>query len=294
MKRFLKVIKWVVIVLVAFVLVFLLTLPFTITPIVNGVAAAGGTLTGTKISVGKVGLNPFSGNLTVKQVKISNPEGYSENDLFSVESLVVDLKMTSLNTDTIVIDNIEIQDPSIRYETLKGKSNFDTMKDKLNQGAKKDSSVQKENVEKKEEPVKTEAGKKVVIKRFHLSGAKVTAASGLLNGKGITIPVPELTLTGIGEKSGGITTLEALDEIISGTGTQSFKAVQGSVTDAAESITEGAKSAAQKIEGSVKEVESAAKGLKSLLKGEKDSSQPKREKKEEGKGLLKSLEDLTK
>ena len=307
MKSLLKIIKWTVIVIVALVLVFLLTLPFTITPIVNGVAAAGGAVTGTKISVGKVGLNPFSGNLTVKQVKIGNPEGYSSNDLFAVESLVVDLKMSSLNSDTIVIDNIEIQDPLIRYETQKGKSNFDTVMDKLNQGKEAEPAEKKETAEKKADGQKAEPGKKVVIKRFHLAGAKVVAASGLLNGKGITLPVPELTLTGIGEKSGGVTTLEALNEIIQGTGKQSIQAVQGSVTEVADSISKEAQSAAKEIEGSVKEakeaakdlkgsvkeVEAAAKDLKNLFKGKKkDSSQSPKE--EKGKGLLNALEGLGK
>lgn len=293
MKGFLKFIKWTVIVIVALVVVSLLTLPFTITPIVNGAAAAGGAITGTKISVGKVGFNPFSGNLTVKQVQIGNPEGYSENNLFAVESIVVDLKMSSLSSDTIVIDNIEIQDPLIRYETQKGKSNFDTVMDRLNGGKKEQPAEKKEASEKKAEKRQKEAGRKVVIKRFHLAGAKVVAASGLLNGKGITLPVPELTLTGIGEKSGGVTTLDVLNEIIRGTGEQSIRAVQGSLTEAADSISKEAESAAKEIAGSVKEAKAAAKDLKNLFKGKKkDSSQSPKEKK--GKGLLNALEGLGK
>ena len=70
-----------VVALVVLVLVAVLTLPFTINPIVKTAASLGGPkVLGVAVSVGDVKLSPLAGSLTISQLKVGNPQGYSDKN----------------------------------------------------------------------------------------------------------------------------------------------------------------------------------------------------------------------
>ena len=128
MKKLGKILMWLVIVVVVVLLVAVLTLPMTIGPIVKTAASeCGPKALGVPVSVGDVKLNALAGNLTVAQVKVGNPQGYSDKDAFAVDKVEVGLNMRSLMSDTIVVRKIQIDAPAISFESKDGKSNFDAM-----------------------------------------------------------------------------------------------------------------------------------------------------------------------
>lgn len=248
MKKLGKMLAGIVLALVALVLVAALTLPLYIGPAVKAAAKVGGPAAlGVPVSVGDVKLRPLLGVLTITQVKIGNPEGYSKGEAFAVEKVEIGLKTASLFSDTIVVKKILIDAPAIGFESKEGKSNFDAML----ANAKKNAAEQ--NAKKPEEK---RTSKKLVIEEFTLNSGKVSYTSAVTFGKPVTLPLPSLTLRDIGKASDGATAADALTEIING--------IVGGLTKA---ISDMAGSVNDVLKGSLKGATDATKGAGNALKG---------------------------
>ncbi len=254
MKKVIKILAGIVIALVVLVLVAALSLPLYIGPVVKAAAKVGGPAAlGVPVSVGDVKLRPLLGVLTITQVKIGNPEGYSKGEAFAVEKVEIGLKTASLFSDTIMIKEIRIEAPAIGFESKDGKSNFDTML----ANAKKNAAEQ--NAKK---PEAKRTSKKMIIEEFTLNGAKVSYTSSVTFGKPVTLPLPSLTLHDIGKASGGATAADALTEIVNGIVgglTKMISGLAGSANDLLKGAAGGATDAA-------KSAKDAAKSLKKLFK----------------------------
>lgn len=240
MKKFFKFLIGCVVVVLVLLVAFVVTLPYTISPIVKTAASVGGPKAlGVPVSVGDVKLSPLAGSLVVSQVKVGNPAGFSDKSAFAVDKVDIQLNIRSLLSDTIEVKKIQIDAPAISFETKDGKSNFDTMM----ANAKKSSS------EEKAKPAgEKKAGKKVVIDEFALNNAKVSYSSGLTMGKSVTIPVPSVKLHNIGKKSGGTSFVDALTEVMNG--------ILGGVTEA---VTGAAGAAGDLLKGFGGKASSATK-----------------------------------
>ncbi|MBQ9432554.1 MAG: AsmA family protein [Kiritimatiellae bacterium] len=256
MKKGVRIAVTAVTVIAVALVVLLVTLPLTICPIVKGAALAGEKVVGVPIKVGNVSMNPFNGSFSMSKVSVGNPQGYSTNACFAVDHMSVKMKMASLFSDTIVIDDITIKDPLIRYESKGGKSNFDA----FTSGSKPKTTTDETG---KETPKSDESGKKVVINHFKLSGAQVQFSSPLTMGAAVPVPTPDIELNGIGAKNGGITAVEAIKEIVSSVVVGIVKASANVVGGATDLVGSGAKD----IGAGVKKMATGAvEGFKNLLK----------------------------
>ena len=253
MKKLGKILVGIVITVVVLLLVVILTLPMTIGPIVKTAASVGGPKAlGVSVSVEDVKLSPLAGSLVISQVKVGNPQGYSDKDAFAVEKIEIGLDIKSLMSDTILVKKIQIDAPAILFERKDGKSNFDAMLANV----KKSSEEEKAKTEKEKKP-----GKKVVIEEFSLNNAKVAYASGLTLGQAVTLPLPSLTLRDIGKASGGATFVEALTEILNamlGGLTNIVTGVTGAAGDVLKGVGDVAGDVAKGAGGALKDAGSAA------------------------------------
>lgn len=260
MRKTGKIIIGIVVVVVVLLLVAVVTLPLTIGPIVKTAASVGGPKAlGVPVSVGDVKLSPLAGNLVVSEVKVGNPEGYSDKDAFAVDKIEVELNLASLMSDTIVVRKIQIDAPAISFESKDGKSNFDTMMANSKKASEEEKTKPREKSDK--------PGKKVVIEELALNNAKVAYASGLTLGKSLTIPLPSVTLRDIGKASGGASFVEALTEILNGI----MGALSQAVTGAAGAVGDLLKGAGGTAGNLLKSAGGAAsdvtKGAQEALKG---------------------------
>ncbi len=269
MKKAVKILVGLLVVLVVLVLVVVLTLPLTINPLVKTAASSlGPKVLGAPVSVEKVSLNPFAGRLVIARLVVGNPPGYSDKPAFAVDTVDVDLKMTSLLGDVIVVEKIQVDAPAISYETKEGAANFDV----IQANAKKSSEADTNQLPAEAKSAEKKPGKKVIIDLFELNGAKVSYASGLTLGQSVTLPLPAITLRDIGKDSGGASFVEAigkvLDAIVGGLGQavaaaagqagDLLKGAAGTASDAAQGAADTASDAAQSVGAAAGE---AAKGV---------------------------------
>lgn len=144
-----------------------------------------------EVKVEEVDIGLFTGVAKVRGLIVGNPEGYSEPEAIRMDDFQINLRLASLRTDTIVIDDILIQRPVITYERHKGIHNLVQLQKNATAWAE---SLSKE--EKEQKPPK-----KVIIKRLRIK-------DGLLRVKLAGLPVvpvklPDIERTHIGEDGGG-------------------------------------------------------------------------------------------
>ncbi len=90
----------------------------------------GSKYLGTTVSVFKVDLALTEGRMTISDLDIKNPVGFSKNDAFSVDMIILDLG--EVINEPYVMQTISIDAPEILYEVDKdGKGNLMVLKNNL-------------------------------------------------------------------------------------------------------------------------------------------------------------------
>jgi len=92
----------------------------------------------------------------------------------------------------------------------------------------------------------SEPGKKAVIKHLYVKDATTHVSSELLNGKTVSVPIPDVHLQGIGRKSDGVTAGEVTQQTLGSVVQQVSTAMTSvAVHTATKSIQKAVDSAAQ-------------------------------------------------
>lgn len=233
LKKALIIIGIVLVVLIVGVALFL-------GPIIKtGVETVGPQVAGVEVKLDKAGVNLLTGNVKLKGLVIGNPEGFKTPSLMELSKFVVDLKMSSLFTDTIVIKQIHIDGPQITYERALKSSNIGALQKNLAPAEDAPDEEPEEKVAKE----KTAPAKKVVIEDFLFENGKVNVSITLAGGKQLTVPLAPIHLEDIGKESDGASITEIVNEVL-GAITQSVGEAVASSGDLAGDALKGASSLA--------------------------------------------------
>lgn len=251
MKKVLLIIGSVIVVLIVVLMLFLGQI------IKAGVNTAGPKLAGVPVHLDKAIVNPLTGVVRIKGLVIGNPEGFNTPSAMELNDFKLNIKMSSLFSKAIVIQEILIDAPQITYEKSLKSSNLSTLQKNL---APKETATP--TPEAAPEPEKKKAAaKKVIIDDFQLNGAKVNLTITAMGGKKIPVPLPNIHMTDIGKDTGGTSPAQVISELFdsitkaviqaaSSAGDFAGDALKGAgsaATDAAKGATDAAKSAADSI-----------------------------------------------
>jgi len=211
MKKTFKIIGKVLLWTIGVVVALVLALPLWIGPVVKTAAnAIVPSKTGTGFNLGEFGLSQYSGRLTVGDMQLENPAGCSQKMAATLGKFHVDVDMGSVLSDTIVIEDVVIQDVFVSYVSDdKGENNFAIIQRNATGGKKAAEPAQEKAAPapKESKPAEEGSGKKVIID--HLLIDKVVVQLGP-----VTLPLKmKIEMNGIGRKSSGVTFAEAWDEI---------------------------------------------------------------------------------
>ena len=259
MKILTKVLIGIGVVLIVLVVVVTLFLG----PIIKtSVETIGPQVAGVDITLKKARVNLLTGNVKLKGLIVGYPEGFKTDSLMELNQFVVDLKIGSLLTDTIVIKKIHIDGPQITYERGLKASNLGALQENLAPAEDKTPAEEpKKNAPKKEK----DPAKKVIIEDFLFENGKVNVSITLAGGKQVTVPLPPIHLENIGKESDGASITEVVTEVFGaitksvgdavakssdiagdmiGDSGAALKDAGGAATDAAKGATDAAKDAA--------------------------------------------------
>ena len=225
---------------------------FTFSTLINkGVKSAvetfGPDITQTEVRLEGANISPLNGTGVLKGLFIGNPKGFKSEKAFSANRIEVNFDLASLLSDKIVIERIYVSDPHVVYEKK-------LLTDNLKQLLK--------NIE--ESPLVAEGDSeseiRLEIKELSIVNGKITV--GIL-GKGITVPLPDIYLSGLGSDSEeGFTLDEMAGEIMKVVLRNTLQAM----AKAGSAVVEGGVDAAGEVGEKAKE---ALGGLKGIFKKKK-------------------------
>lgn len=199
------------------------------------------------VTLDDVNVSLFGRKITLKGLKIANPEGYNTSEAILAEKIEVEVDIKSFSTDQPIIELIHIKNPSITLEQdLKG-SNIS----KLIENASRFSGDEPEG----DNGPPKEAGKKFVIKKVIVDKSQVALSTPLLKGKKTSFELSALELTDVGKNSDRPPIAAGLIEFFAAILDASAEAVGGVVPpelrEAISGALRGSLSQAQKLLGTV-------------------------------------------
>ncbi len=207
----------VVIVLVVLIVVAVIVAGFFLGTIVKtGMETVGPKITQVSIKVDAVKLTLLTGSAQVKGLVVGNPDGYKTPQAISVGSANVDLNPFSVLSDKIVVRSVRVEAPEITFEgnPFSGNNLSAIMK----------------NVNAATKPA-GQAGKKIEVDDFLITGAKVHASLPGMGGKEMILPLPDIHLTNLGKDNAGITAADLTRRVLDAITTATIKAVANATTD---------------------------------------------------------------
>ena len=231
MQKFIKRLLLVVGVLVVVLLAAVMLLGGPL--IKQAINRAGPGLMKAPVSVEDVQLSVLRGHLRLRGLHVGNPEGFKTPSLFDMRTLEVDLDVFSLLQPTLRIRKILIEAPEITYERGLKTSNIGALQAQLSPPA-----AAAPEAERPASPAPA-GGKKVVIEKLTITGAKVKASLTLLGGQALTLPLPPIAMTNIGggEKNPqGVTLVSAINDILAAILSSVTQVVSGAAGLAADGV----------------------------------------------------------
>ncbi len=251
-KKLLIVVSLVVALLVVGVLVALAYLG----PLIKkGVETVGPMVTKVDVKLDSAQVSLLGGSGSLKGLTVGNPAGYKSPDAIKLGEASLAVVPSSVFADKVHVKSIAIVAPEITLE-----------------GGLKDNNLSKilANVQEFSGPSSTNQSasassqKKLQVDSVVLSGAKVTASLDMLGNKPLTLTLPDIQLTNLGQGPDGITagdlTARVLDQVISKT----LAAVAEAATKQGKQMLDSAVSEATK--GELKDATKAVQGVTDLFK----------------------------
>lgn len=190
--------KWLIAagVLLAIVIIAAIALVMRLDELITkAVNTYGPEITGTEVRVENVRVSFLSGKAAIENFTLGNPKGFRSPRAMKVASASVNLELTSLMSDTIVIGRLEIVEPDITYEKRGGTDNFKLIAKHAEQKAKEAGLVPEETGGKK-------PGKKLLVRDFVVNGGRVTLYTPDLPSGAASAAIPDMSLKNAGGKDG--------------------------------------------------------------------------------------------
>jgi len=242
MKKIILGIAAVVVVAVAGALIYLfLNLNLIVK---KGVETVGPQITKTEVKLDGASLSPFSGSGSLKGLLVGNPEGYKTPSALKLGEVSVAVSLSSLKSDTIVVDKVAIVAPEITFEG--GLTGNNLKKIQANVEAAVGSSKT------------SDSGKKILVKDLTISGAKVNLSFTGLGGKSITMPLPDIHLQNLGTADKGLTSAELTKQVLG--------EMIGNVDKvAAKAFAEVGKLGKEAVNTAAEQLDKTTKGIKGLF-----------------------------
>ncbi|MBP5673233.1 MAG: AsmA family protein [Lentisphaeria bacterium] len=264
-----KALKIIGIILVILIVVLFIAVMNIGSIVKTGINTVVPQVTKCEAHVDDVSFNVFSGKFEIKDLVINNPEGYNTDHAFSLGHIFVKVKMGTLFSDIIEIDQVLIDSPEITYEVGLGNSNLNTILENVNAALP----ASDEEEKKEEKPKDDKPGKKVIVNLVKVTNGKIGISAKIAGGMEAPIVLPDIEIKDLGKKEGGIsmiqaaavtlkTTLLSIFDVLKSSGKlliDSAKAIGESIGEGVKSIGEGAKDLGK----------DAVEGLKNLIPGKK-------------------------
>lgn len=175
--------------------------------VASAIRTYGPALTGVSVKLESVKILPTDGTATLQGLEIGNPPGFHTARALSMGEVSMELDVASLTKDLVHVKGLWIEQPEITYEYASGGSNLDVILRHVQAFIAEKAGNSNATQNKSEE-------RKLVIDHLYIKGAHAQVSAEVLQGKTLSVPVPDLHLTDIGKKTQGVSPAEATRQVL--------------------------------------------------------------------------------
>ena len=181
----------------------------------------GSKMTKTDVEVDSVKTDISKGEILINRIGIENPKGFSNNEAFEVKKVKININKETLNQDVIEIPLVLINNPEIIYEYNGKKTNFNVLKDNIqnyqknvnNSSSGKKISQVTENKQTKENNNK-KSSKTFFIKELKIVDLEIKARVSSIKKDFINKKIPLIVIKNIGSETTGASPEFILESVI--------------------------------------------------------------------------------
>lgn len=189
-----------------FIIILILALAFIVTSTYEMVAKSSlekmaSKALQTKVDIGSLDISPFSGNASLVNIRIQNPNGFSDKKILELPYLYASIDLNTVFSDTVIINEIRSEDMVINFELNENGSNLNALQNNINRGEKLVASEEKEAAQ------EGKPQKRVIISELRMNGSKLHAS--IAQQEALSVDINNIYLQNIGEGS-TVTTQEAI------------------------------------------------------------------------------------
>lgn len=250
MKRGLIIGGAVLVVVIAAVIFLLVNLSSVIKAVVEKV---GSEATKAKVTLDAADVSLTSGKGSLRGLTVGNPAGFKTDNALKLGEISVQVDVSTVKSDVIVVKEIVIGAPKVTYEFAAGGSNIETLRKNVEAYAERGKPAAEG--EKK--------GPRLVIENLYVRDGRVDVSADFLKGEKAGVALPTIHLKDIGKKDGrneGASAAEVAARVIASIGRSATSAVStlnvGAIQDA---LRQGAG-------GAEKTIKEGAEGVQEGLK----------------------------
>lgn len=206
----------------------------------RGIEKAGSLILDTHVTLKSANVSVFSGEGTIEQLSIANPDGYSTDKAITVESITIKMTPASVLEDTVVIDSITVNSPSILYELSSQGTNINVLKRRA-ENFKADTTTPNEDAPADAPEVNGKTSQKnVVIKDLWIKNVQVSfLVPGVAKDKAKTGIIPEIHISNIGQSGSGANAQEVVTKILTELNKELLKINPSSLNGKLDAVTKG-------------------------------------------------------
>jgi hypothetical protein len=157
----------------------------------SAIAKYGSAMTGATVKVAGVNIKTTDGQGTLTGLLVGNPAGFKTPFAVKVDTIELEVDVASLTKEVVVVKKIAVIAPEVIYEKGDAMTNFDAIQANIATylGPSTNSGP----------------GKKLIVQELTIRGAKAQASAAFMDGKTVSVPLPDITLRDLGKAKGGIT-----------------------------------------------------------------------------------------
>ncbi len=162
----------------------------------------------TIVAFDRLSVEPLKGLIQIDNLQIGNPQGFAHDNLATISQFRIDIDPDSIQTDTLLIEDILIDTPRIAYERQITTDNIKALQASIEAALSKRSDIMDE-AESEETPEpepaapqeSTATEQKVVIEHLLVQKGMVRAKLSAL--PSAPIPLPNIEMVDVGKEEGG-------------------------------------------------------------------------------------------
>jgi hypothetical protein len=161
----------------------------------NQIEVIGTELTGVPVKVGSVGIDIKNGAGQIRRLRIDNPDGYAAANAFDMSLLRLDIDLTSLGKQPLVLDELIIDSAVVNMEiNQQGRSNLKEILDNVSKNG--------QQADAKAETGDSGKPMRIAIRKLRIEGVTFTESNPLEQGEPRSGTLPTIEKANVGGSDG--------------------------------------------------------------------------------------------